>query len=145
MTVGLTERECWMLTNLCAIRCLNLRNKNTISDNIWDVNYICVLSEYAWSKKLNLHYNLTSHIENDSSDFRSGDTTYDIKSTRRKDGNLLVNPNKLNSNIYVLAIVTERHIQFIGWKQREDLYHFTVGNHKMFGCEKNQLNSWQEH
>ena len=85
----ISEKECWMLKNLCAIRCLNLRNKHTYSDDIWDINYIGVLSEYAWSKKWNLHYNLIGHIEKGSSDFKSGTTCYDIKSTRRKTGNLI--------------------------------------------------------
>jgi hypothetical protein len=101
-------------------------------------------SEYAFSKQFNLHLDIISNLEKDSFDFISKDgATIDIKSTDRKDGNLVV--PKLMHDVYVLAIVDGNTVDLVGYATKqmiEEAGRKDLGNGLVWFVNRKQLKTW---
>jgi len=101
-------------------------------------------AEYAFSKQFNLHLDIISNLEKDSFDFISKDgATIDIKATDRSDGNLIV--PKLLHDVYVLAIVDGRTVDFIGYATKqmiEEAGKKDLGNGPSWFVNRKELKKW---
>ena len=81
-----------------------------------------VMAEYAFAKRYNTFPDLGLTPRSGSADGILNGKRYDIKSTTYKNGRLLstlkVNPDV---DIYILAIVGDLDVDFIGWASKEQL------------------------
>jgi hypothetical protein len=80
-------------------------------------------AEYAFCKHFNLFPDFNVTPRNGSADgVTKKGTRYDIKSTDRKNGNLL-STLKVNNDIdvYILAYIDNDTVEFIGWAKKTDL------------------------
>jgi len=80
-------------------------------------------AEYAFAKRYNLFPDFGLFPRNGSADgiTRNG-KRYDIKSTHHKKGNLLAT-TKVNTDIdiYILAVVNDNIVEFVGWAEKAEL------------------------
>lgn len=81
-----------------------------------------MMAEYAFSKRFNTFPDLGLTPRSGSADGILNGKRYDIKSTTYKTGRLLstmkVNPDV---DVYVLGIITNNEVDFVGWASKEEL------------------------
>lgn len=102
------------------------------------------MAEYAFSKQFNLHLDIIGNLEKDSFDFISREgATIDIKSTDRKDGNLVV--PKLMHDVYVLAIVDGNTVDLVGYATKEMILEAgkkDLGKGPVWFVNRKELKTW---
>jgi hypothetical protein len=103
-------------------------------------------AEYAFAKLYNLFPDFGLGARSGSYDGKTRyGTRYDIKSTNRKDGNLL-STLKVNNDVdvYILAYVNENIVEFIGWIDKSSFIREEnikdMGHGKTYFLNRNELN-----
>ena len=102
-------------------------------------------AEYAFAKVFNVFPDLGLTPRSGSPDGILNSQRYDIKSTHHLDGRLL-STRKVNPDIdvYVLGIVKNSIVRFVGWASKEELIKednlIDLGYGKGYGLDQNQLN-----
>lgn len=107
-----------------------------------------VMAEYAFSKRFNTFPDLGLTPRSGSADGLLNGKRYDIKSTTYKTGRLLstmkVNPDV---DIYVLGIIDDNQIDFVGWASKEDLIKeenvVNLGHGKGYALTQDKLNTFK--
>jgi hypothetical protein len=89
----------------------------------FEIDFDGCLSEYAFCKWKNIHFNLSFADDTAGQpDCIFKHLTIDIKSTRLKNGRLIVKLNPRPMDMYVLAIVEDDYtIRFAGYSRSEDV------------------------
>lgn len=110
-----------------------------------------VLTEYAASKALNLHFDLNCDFRKFGADLvsRRG-ATIDVKSTSRAGGNLnaVVWSGGKPAEIFVLTEIHHSHILLVGWIHRDDFLRDenirNVGNGNFYSVPQSKLHLFYE-
>ncbi len=101
-------------------------------------------AEYAFAKAFNIFPDFGLKPRSGSPDGVLNGKRYDVKSTHHLDG-MLLSTRKVNPDIdvYVLAIVKNRCVRFVGWASKEKLIKednlIDLGYGKGYGLDQNQL------
>jgi len=144
MKVTLTTREMAICMMMGALRMWQGAKLDTTIIDKDKASPQGFMAEYAFSKQFNLHMDIIGNLEKDSFDFISKDgATIDIKSTDRKDGNLVV--PKLMHDVYVLAIVDGSTVDFIGYATKqmiEEAGKKDLGNGSVWFVNRKELKKW---
>jgi len=109
-------------------RCVNQSSK--VTDQRRDkklqaieLDILGLVSEIAFGKLFSAYPDMSIEPRSGSVDFVVEGIRVDIKSTSRSSGQLLATPKKKNepADIYVLAIVQENIVNFVGFAKAEEL------------------------
>ncbi len=144
MKITLSQRELAMCDMIASMRYWQgCGTDSTIIDKR-KASRLGFCAEYAFSKQFNLHLDIISNLQKDSFDFISKDgATIDIKATDRSDGNLIV--PKLLHDVYVLAIVDGRTVDFVGYATKEMIEEAgrkDLGNGPVWFVNRKELKKW---
>jgi hypothetical protein len=129
MIITLHESEVHFLRMLASTRSFFSR-KNNVADQKFaadksgfEIDFDGCLSEYAFCKWHNIHFDLSFADDTAGKpDCIYKNLTIDIKSTRLKNGRLIVKLNARPMDMYVLAIVENDYtIRFPGWSRSQDV------------------------
>jgi len=110
-----------------------------------DADVMGMKAEYAFAKAFNTFPDLGLKPRSGSADGNFNGLNYDVKSTRHSDG-MLLSTRKVNPDIdvYVLAVVKNRCVKFVGWAYKEELIKeenlIDLGYGKGYGLDQDQLN-----
>lgn len=82
-----------------------------------------MIAEIAWHKHVGTYPDLSIRPRAGSADAVINGKRVDIKSTHRRDGKLLatVSKSKEDVDVFVLAIVNEDTVDFVGWATADEL------------------------
>jgi hypothetical protein len=97
---------------------------NKVSDKrSEDINYLGVVGEYAFCKRMNVCPDLSTESRKNGYDCTYKDKRWDIKATECRTGHLLIPSTKNNPDVdvYALAIIDGFHVELIGWAYKTDL------------------------
>jgi len=125
--VLLSEQELLMCKLIGAMRSLVARNNHVVDKKMGgqsgaQIDEDGVIGEFAFCKHFNIFFDLGLSPRSGSYDCLLKDKRIDIKTTRYKTGRLLAT-TKINYDvdIYVLAILGDTDVSFVGWIEREQL------------------------
>lgn len=126
MTIKLTESEVHFLRTIASTRSYFNRNNNVVDQKFaseksgFEIDFDGCLSEYAFCKWHNITFSLADTPGQPDCVYKN--LTIDIKSTRLKNGRLMVKLNAIPVDMYVLAIVQDDYtIFFPGYIRSEDI------------------------
>jgi len=151
MIIELDDFEVKLCEYIGELRSTIARKSNVIDAKIGKQNGIDAdiqgfKAEYAFAKLYNLFPDFGLGARSGSCDGKTRHgTRYDIKSTNRKDGNLL-STLKVNNDVdvYVLAYVNENMVEFIGWIDKQSFIKEEnirdMGHGKGYFFNRNKLN-----
>lgn len=90
-----------------------------------ELDILGLVSEIAWAKAMSVYPDLSIQPRSGSVDSVIDGIKIDIKATPRPDGRLLATPKKNSdpADIYVLAIVKEHVVDFVGYAWADELLH----------------------
>jgi len=150
MKIKLEPDEITVCQMLGRMRSLIARNSGVKDAKIGqqdgaEADVLGVMAEYAFSKRFNTFPDLGLTPRSGSADGVLNGKRYDIKSTTYRTGRLLstmkVNPDV---DIYVLGIVENNEIDFVGWASKEDLIKeeniVNLGHGKGYALTQDKLN-----
>jgi len=126
MTINLTESEVHFLRTIASTRSYFNRKNNVVDQKFaseksgFEIDFDGCLSEYAFCKWHNITFSLAYSPGQPDCVYKN--LTIDIKSTRLKNGRLMVKLNAIPVDMYVLAIVQNDYtIFFPGYIRSEDI------------------------
>lgn len=129
MTIKLNESEVHFLRTIASTRSFFSRKRNVVDQKFasdksgYEIDFDGCLSEYAFCKWHNINFNLSFGDDTAGQpDCIYKNLSIDIKSTRLKNGRLIVKLNAVPVDMYVLAIVQDDNtIFFPGYIRSEDI------------------------
>lgn len=135
VVITLSPGELAVAQTLASLRrCVNQANgvtdaRRDRAQQAIELDLLGTVSELAWAKYLNQYPDLSVNPRRGGSDYVSPTDSpwpgmrVDIKATKRRDGRLLATTNKKSddAHIYVLAVVDENEVTFVGWAKSEEL------------------------
>jgi hypothetical protein len=152
MKIILTDAECLMLKTLGGMRSLVARSAGVKDAKMGDQNGLeadidGLMGEYAFCKWKNIFPDLVPAPRSGSCDCVFKNQRIDIKTTRYKTGRLLATlKNNQDIDIYVLAILEENIVNFVGWAKKEDLCQQknikNLGHGDGYSLDQNELRSF---
>lgn len=152
MKIILTDAECLMLKTLGGMRSLVARSAGVKDAKMGDQNGLeadidGLMGEYAFCKWKNIFPDLVPAPRSGSCDCVFKNQRIDIKTTRYKTGRLLATlKNNQDIDIYVLAILEENTVNFVGWAKKEDLRQQknikNLGHGEGYSLDQNELRSF---
>jgi hypothetical protein len=127
ISVSLTEQDLIMCRLIGNMRSLVARN-NSVGDKKMgsqsgsQIDEDGVIGEFAFCKHFNIFFDMGLSPRSGSYDCLLRGKRVDVKTTRYKSGRLLAT-TKINYDvdIYVLAILEDNTVTFVGWTEREIL------------------------
>jgi hypothetical protein len=124
ITVQMTRSEMFIARFIAEFRACENRGRATDmqmgGQPPEEIEYDGMLAEMAFGKQFNLYPDFSTHPRSGGADFRmrwGGETIkVDVKSTRLRNGCLLIRMNKraIDSDLYVLAIVRGAEVDLVG-------------------------------
>lgn len=127
MIVSLSDQEMATINILAALRSLTARSANVTDFKISDLNGSDIdsdglMAEYAFCKYKNVFPDLIPSPRSGSCDAIVNGLKIDIKSTRYKNGRLLVTlKDNPDVDIYILAIIDKNIVTFVGWDYKKNV------------------------
>lgn len=129
MIIKLNESEVHFLRTLASTRAFFSRKKNVVDQKFasdksgFEIDFDGCLSEYAFCKWHNIHFNLSFGDDTAGQpDCVYKNLAIDVKSTRLPQGRMIVKLNSQAMDMYVLAIVEDDYtIRFVGYSRSEDI------------------------
>lgn len=127
MEIKITDAEYLMLATLGGMRSLTARSNGVKdakmgSQSGLEADIDGLIGEYAFCKWKNIFPDLVPAPRSGSADCFYENLRIDIKTTRYKNGRLLSTlKNNDDVDIYALAILTDRTVDFKGWIKKSDL------------------------
>jgi len=127
MKVTLSDKELTVIGILGGMRSLTARSHNVTDRkkaNLRgeEIDRDGLIAEYAFCKHFNVFPDLVPSPRSGSYDCQVKGQRVDIKSTRHKNGRLLATlKNNEDVDVYVLAIIDENEVEFIGWVYKNEL------------------------
>ena len=127
MIVSLNEHEMVLVKLLGLLRHHANISAKTIdrkrsSEDGDDINITGVMAEYAFCKWKNVFMDCSTENRSGSYDVLCKGLRIDIKATKNENGNLICQlKENLDVDIYILAIVSQNSVEFIGWISSVDL------------------------
>ena len=110
-----------------------------------------VLTEYAVSKYLNLHFDLNCDFRKFGADLTTAKgKTIDVKCTSKDGGNLnaVVWSERKPCDVFVLTEIRHSHVLIVGWISRDDFLNDhnkrDVGNGEFYSVPQSQLKPFTE-
>lgn len=125
--IQITDSEILMLNVLGGMRslvarCAGVTDAKMGSQDGLNADVDGLMAEYAFCKWKNVFPDLAPSPRSGSADCVYKGLRIDIKSTRYLSGKLLATlKDNPDVDIYVLAIVKDREIDFVGWASKEEL------------------------
>ena len=154
LKVTLTDQDFVMCRLIGNMRTLVARNnhvgdKKMGNQSGFQIDEDGVLGEFAFCKHFNVFFDLGVSPRSGSFDCILRGKRIDVKTTRYKTGKLLattkVNPDV---DIYVLAILDNHDITFVGWIEKEELISEKnlkdLGRGLGYSLEQNELKSFHK-
>ena len=152
MKIALTDAECLMLKTLGGMRSLVARSAGVKDAKMGDQSGLeadidGLMGEYAFCKWKNIIPDLIPAPRSGSSDCILKNQRIDIKTTRYKTGRLLATlKNNQDIDIYVLAILEDNTVDFVGWAKKKDLCQEknikNLGHGNGYCLDQNELRSF---
>lgn len=152
--VKLTDAEILMLTVLGGMRSIVARSAGVVdakmgSQDGMSADVDGLMGEYAFCKWKNIFPDLVPSPRTGSADCVSKGQRIDIKSTRYSTGRLLATlKDNPDVDIYVLAIVKDKEVDFVGWATKSELCSEEnikdLGHGKGYCLEQSQLRKFSE-
>lgn len=154
MKITLSEIEVSTISILSSMRtlvarCNNVKDAKMSKLNGIDIDFDGLLAEYAFCKKFNLFLDIVPSPRSGSYDCIYKGKRVDIKSTRHKNGRLITTTKKNEDvDVYVLAIIDNYDVEFIGWCYTAELYNEKnikdLGYGNGYCLERDQLRTWKK-
>jgi hypothetical protein len=127
MIVHLNEHEMMLVKLLGLLRHHANISAKTIdrkrsSENGEDIHITGVMAEYAFCKWKNVFMDCSTENRSGSYDVLCKGLRIDIKATKNQNGNLICQlKQNLHVDIYILALINQNSVEFIGWISSMDL------------------------
>ncbi len=153
MTIELSEYEimfCYSLANMRQLANYSAGKLDRINSGseFIDVTIDGIIGEYGFCKLKNVFMDCSMQPRVGSYDLFFMGKRFDIKTTRKPDGNLIVRRNNTDVDIYCLAILDGRKIYYPGYATKDDVIRpeniFTINNDRVYRVMKNNLRKWKE-
>lgn len=154
ITVHLNDSEiaiCRMLGNLRSMvaRGSAVKDRKMGSQSGIDIDEDGVMGEYAFCKHFNIFFDPSASPRSGSYDCLFKGHRIDIKTTRYRTGKLTstlkINPDV---DIYVLAIIDEKSVDFVGWLKSKDLCKseniVNLGHGDGYAVSQENLKKWKK-
>ena len=151
ITVQLSPAEmvvCKMLGNLRTLAARSANGKDAGLSTSLETDEDGVIAEMAFCKHWNIFFDPEASPRKHSYDCVLKGKRIDIKSTRHKNGRLLAT-KKINPDIdiFVLAIIEENKVSFVGYATAAQLYDTSnltdLGHGEGYAIEQKELRQWK--
>lgn len=151
ITVQLSPAEmvvCKMLGNLRTLAARSANVKDAGLSTSLETDEDGVIAEMAFCKHWNIFFDPEASPRKHSYDCVLKGKRIDIKSTRHKNGRLLAT-KKINPDIdiFVLAIIEENKVSFVGYATAAQLYDTSnltdLGHGEGYAIEQKELRQWK--
>ncbi len=117
-----------------------------------NIEAIGVLGEMAFAKWNNIYFDMSLHTRQGGPDFYYRGKSWDIKSTKKMEGSLIASQKKTlaDSQMYVLALVSECFVDFVGYAyaeellRKENLWEIQKGKDPVYRLKQHQLHPFDE-
>jgi hypothetical protein len=125
--ISLSDQEIAIINILASLRSITARNSNVKDMKKSDLNgneidFDGLMAEYAFCKYKNVFPDLIPSPRSGTCDAIVNGLRIDIKSTRYKNGRLLVTlKDNPDVDIYVLAIICKNNVTFVGWEYKKNV------------------------
>jgi hypothetical protein len=125
--ISLTDEEVATINVLASIRSISARNSNVKDMKRSDLNGVEIdldglMAEWAFCKYKNVFPDLVASPRSGTCDAIVNGLRIDVKSTRYKNGRLLVTlKDNPDVDIYVLAIISKNDVTFVGWEYKKNI------------------------
>lgn len=111
-----------------------------------DINITGVMAEYAFCKWKNVFMDCSTENRSGSYDVLCKGLRIEIKATKNQNGNLVCTPkSNMDVDIYILALVNQNSVEFIGWissmdlRKEENLKDLTGQGYKCYFMPRDKL------
>ncbi len=151
MIVHLSEHEMILVKLLGLLRhhanisAKTIDRKRSTEDGA-DINIVGVMAEYAFCKWKNVFMDCSTENRSGSYDVLCNGFRIDIKATKNQNGNLICQlKQNLDVDIYILALVNQNSVEFLGWissfdlRKEENIKDLSGNGSKCYFMERSRL------